>query len=91
MTVAKVPQKKQVLLIQFDFGVVVSLTFTPYLIIFIFEHFSIGSKVNLCPAVAAILDFGLSQTVHECSLDGPLQTLCFLVRYEIQNGGYGRP
>ena len=31
-----------------------------------------------------------SQTVHECSLDGPLQTLCFLFWYEIQNGGYGR-
>ena len=25
-----------------------------------------------------------SQTVHECSLDGPLQTLRFLFRYEIQ-------
>jgi hypothetical protein len=23
-------------------------------------------------------------------MDGPLQTLCFLFRYEIQNGGYGR-
>ena len=31
-----------------------------------------------------------SQTVHECSLDGPLQTLGFLFRYEIQNGSYGR-
>ena len=31
-----------------------------------------------------------SQTVHECSLDGPLETLGFLFRYEIQNGGYGR-
>ena len=31
-----------------------------------------------------------SQTVHERSLDGPLQTLHFLLRYEIQNGGYGR-
>ena len=31
-----------------------------------------------------------SQTVHECSLDGPLQTLGFLFRYEIQNVGYGR-
>jgi hypothetical protein len=27
---------------------------------------------------------------EECSLDGPLQTLRFLFRYEIQNGGYGR-
>jgi hypothetical protein len=27
---------------------------------------------------------------RECSLDGPLQTLRFLFRYEIQNGGYGR-
>jgi hypothetical protein len=25
-------------------------------------------------------------TVHECSLDGPLQTLRFLFRYEVQNG-----
>jgi hypothetical protein len=25
-----------------------------------------------------------------CSLDAPLQTLRFLFRYEIQNGGYGR-
>ena len=31
-----------------------------------------------------------SLTVHECSLDGPLQTLGFLFRYEIQNGGYDR-
>jgi hypothetical protein len=30
------------------------------------------------------------QFVHECSLDGPLQTLRFLFRYEIQNDGYGR-
>ena len=28
--------------------------------------------------------------LHECSLDGPLQTLRFLFRYEIQNAGYGR-
>ena len=26
----------------------------------------------------------------KCSLDGPLQTLRFLFRYKIQNGGYGR-
>ena len=31
-----------------------------------------------------------SETTNECSLDGPLQTLPFLFRYEIQNGGYGR-
>jgi hypothetical protein len=31
-----------------------------------------------------------SQTAQECSLDGPLQTLSLLFRYEIQNGGYGR-
>jgi hypothetical protein len=31
-----------------------------------------------------------SQTVRECSLDGPLQTVRFLFQYEIQNGGYGR-
>ena len=34
--------------------------------------------------------FSESQTVHECSLDGPLQTIRFLFRYEIQNGGYSR-
>ena len=28
------------------------------------------------------------QTVHECSLNGLLQILGFLFRYEIQNGGY---
>ena len=27
---------------------------------------------------------------YVCTLDGPLQTLRFLFRYEIQNGGYGR-
>jgi hypothetical protein len=32
----------------------------------------------------------ISQTVQECSLDGPLQTLGFLFRYEIPNGSYGR-
>jgi hypothetical protein len=48
--------------------------------------FPIGSNVKLSPAVAAILN----QTVHECSLDGPLQTLRFLFWYEIQNGSYGR-
>jgi hypothetical protein len=42
--------------------------------------FPIGFNVKLSPAVAA----------HECSLDGPLQTLRFLFQYEIQNGGYGR-
>ena len=31
-----------------------------------------------------------NQTVNECSLDGTLQILRFLFRYEIQNGGYGR-
>jgi hypothetical protein len=30
-------------------------------------------------------------TATACSLDGPLQTLGFLFRYEIQNGGYGKP
>jgi hypothetical protein len=34
------------------------------------------------------VQFGFN--VHECSLDGPLQTLRFLFQYEIQNGGYGR-
>jgi hypothetical protein len=27
---------------------------------------------------------------NECSLDGPLQTLRVLFRYEFQNDGYGR-
>jgi hypothetical protein len=33
---------------------------------------------------------GFREEVHECSLDGPLQILRFLFRYEIQNGGYDR-
>ena len=35
-------------------------------------------------------EYDESQTVHECSLDGLLQILGFLLQYEIQNGGYGR-
>ena len=31
-----------------------------------------------------------AKTVHECLLDGPLQSKGFLFRYEIQNGSYGR-
>jgi hypothetical protein len=31
-----------------------------------------------------------SLTVHECSLDGPLQNLGFLFWYKIQDGSYGR-
>ena len=31
-----------------------------------------------------------AKAVHECSLDGLLQSQGFLFRYEIQNGGYGR-
>jgi hypothetical protein len=42
-----------------------------------FEHFPIGSNVNLCIAVVAIFDFRSTN-------------LGFLFRYEIQNGGYGR-
>ena len=34
--------------------------------------------------------YDYSQTVHECSLDGPLISKGFLFRYEIQNGGYDR-
>ena len=37
-----------------------------------------------------IIKAKLKLQIHECSLDGPLQTLRFLFRYEIQNGGYGR-
>jgi hypothetical protein len=65
-----------------------------------FEYFPIGSNVNICPAVVAILDFrlalkhkicrGPSNDHSWCSLDGPLQSIGFLFRYEIQNGGYGR-
>ena len=43
----------------------------------------LGQLKPNCPGIVI-------QTVHECSLDGPLQTLRFLFRYEIQNGGYGR-
>jgi hypothetical protein len=32
----------------------------------------------------------IEEALHECSLDGPLQTVRFLFRYEIQNSGYGR-
>jgi hypothetical protein len=46
-----------------------------------FEHFPIGSNVNLCPVVVC---------PYVCTLDDPLQTLRFLFRYEIQNGGCGR-
>jgi hypothetical protein len=49
----------------------------------VWNIFPIGSNVKLSTAVAII-------TVHECSLDGLLQTLGFLFRYEIQNDGYGR-
>jgi hypothetical protein len=38
-----------------------------------FEHFPIGSNVNLCIAVAVILNFR-SAYVRECSLDGPVQS-----------------
>ena len=54
-----------------------------------------GHRLTLDPmgkCSNAFLDYKYdeSQTVHECSLDGPLQTLGFLYRYEIQNGSYGR-
>jgi hypothetical protein len=31
-----------------------------------FEHFPIGSNVNLCPAVVAILDFQYGKNVSKC-------------------------
>jgi hypothetical protein len=34
--------------------------------------------------------FNYPSGLYVCTLDGPLQTLRFLFRYEIQNGGYGR-
>jgi hypothetical protein len=55
-----------------------------------FEHFPIGSNVNLFPAVAAILDFRSAYKTQECSLDGPLQSLGFLFRYKMEDGGYSR-
>jgi hypothetical protein len=61
-----------------------------------FEHFLIGSNANLFPAVATTLDFDwhkqhkFCRGPSTCSLEGPLQSLGFLFRYEIQNGGYGR-
>jgi hypothetical protein len=47
-------------------------------------------KMFKCQLLLRNYKYDYSQTVHECSLDGPLQTLRFLFRYEIQNGGYGR-
>jgi hypothetical protein len=40
-----------------------------------FEHFPIGSNVNLCPAVAAILDFRSAYNVHWMVLYN-LQVFC---------------
>jgi hypothetical protein len=34
-----------------------------------FEHFPIGSNVNLCPAVAAILNFRSASAGHRLTLD----------------------
>jgi hypothetical protein len=44
-----------------------------------FEHFPIGSNVNLCIAVAAILNFRSAEKNRN-----------FVEGYEIQNGDYGR-
>jgi hypothetical protein len=37
-----------------------------------------------------VKDLPMIDAQFRFNLDGPLQTLGFLVRYEIQNGGYGR-
>jgi hypothetical protein len=42
------------------------------------------------PMIDAQFRFNQCNSFKEESLDGPLQTLGFLFRYEIQNGGYGR-
>jgi hypothetical protein len=53
--------------------------------------FPIGIKNrNFVENLPMIIPVQFGFNVHECSLDGPLQTLGFLFRYEIQNGGYGR-
>ena len=54
-----------------------------------------GHRLTLDPMGKCSNDFSettnmIKAKLHECSLDGPLQTLGFLFRYEIQNGGYGR-
>jgi hypothetical protein len=51
-----------------------------------FEHFPIGSNVKSMYCGGGHLGF----PIDESSLDDPLQTVGFLFRYEIQNGGYGR-
>jgi hypothetical protein len=53
--------------------------------------FEISANQSILLALAAMLNIRLERkTDHKCSLDGPLQTLGILFRYEIQNGGYGR-
>ena len=53
-----------------------------------------GHRLTLDPMEKNAFFSGTSNMIkvklHECALDGPLQTLGFLFRYEIQNGGYGR-
>jgi hypothetical protein len=36
------------------------------------------------------LQIRLNPTRQECSLDGPLQSLGFLFRYKMEDGGYSR-
>jgi hypothetical protein len=48
------------------------------------EHFPMGSNVNLCPAVVAILDFDWHKKPKLCR--GPSNDHSWAV----QNGGYGR-
>jgi hypothetical protein len=58
-----------------------------------FEHFPIGSNVNLMSCGDGHLGFLIGIKNYNCvedPLDDLLQILGFLFRYEIQNGGYGR-
>jgi hypothetical protein len=71
----------------------------------VLKHFPIGFNVKLSRAVAATLDpmgkcsnafFSETTNMIKAKLyknvhwNGPLQNICFLFWYEIQNGGYGR-
>jgi hypothetical protein len=56
---------------------------------------TVGNRLTLDPMGKCSNAFSettkmIKAKLHECSLDGPLQTLGFLFRYEIQNGGYSR-
>jgi hypothetical protein len=48
-----------------------------------------GHRLTLNPMGICSNAF-FSETTNMIKVDGPLQTLGFLFRYEIQNGSYGR-